>query len=235
VIAMKYIGHNYNRSSISPAFTDKGHYYTINEGGLKGKKVPSVTTVLKAFPNPGLDAWKNRTPDWKQYSKESLDVGNKIHEIMEWFANSFGEGPLYHEQENTKGFPCDVGKMSSLAIKWFYDHVDNIRGAEIPVFSERLRLAGTIDLVAEVDGKLSIIDYKNSRKPKTPSLIKRAKYFVQGAAYAQMWKECTGETIDQICIVVISWDNKIKIFKSTPEKHMSELWDTLIAYEALTP
>ncbi len=51
------------------------------------------------------------------------------------------------------------------------EHIDNIRVIEGLMYSEHLRSAGTVDMIAEFDGKLSVIDWKTSNKPKTRSMI----------------------------------------------------------------
>ena len=44
--------------------------------------------------------------------------------------------------------------------------IDNIRALEATMYSDHLRLAGQADCIAEYDGRLSIIDFKTSKKKK---------------------------------------------------------------------
>ena len=81
------------------------------------------------------------------------------------------------------------------------DRIDNVRALEAPLWSHNLRLAGRVDCVAEFDGKLSIIDFKGSTRKKNPTKI--TNYFCQATAYAIMWHEMMGESIDQIVILII--------------------------------
>ena len=92
-------------------------------------------------------------------------------------------------------------------------------------------IAGTSDLIAEYDGVLSIIDYKNSRKPKTKSECKKKNYFIQLCAYALMWEYCTGQKVEQGIVLVVSWDGKVKPFKVNIADHVEDLWNVLIRYE----
>jgi genome maintenance exonuclease 1 len=80
------------------------------------------------------------------------------------------------------------------------DRIDNIHGQEIALYSDHLRLAGRVDCIAEYEGKLSIIDFKTSAKPKRKDWI--GSYFAQAAAYAVMYEERTGIPIDQSVIMV---------------------------------
>ena len=80
------------------------------------------------------------------------------------------------------------------------DRIDNIHYIESPLWSERLGLAGRTDVIGEFDGKLSIIDFKTSLKPKKEEWI--TNYFEQGAAYSLMYKERVGNPINQIVIII---------------------------------
>ena len=76
-----------------------------------------------------------------------------------------------------------------------------------------------------------IIDFKNSRKPKTPGKIKDAHYYEQMCFYAKAWEFCTGEKIKNGIVLIVSWDNKVRPFKCKLEDHESNLMDFIIKYE----
>ncbi len=63
---------------IESAHTENGHFYSIND-----RKYPSITTILHSFPNPGIEIWKRRTPNWKDIQNESLRVGTELHLLIE--------------------------------------------------------------------------------------------------------------------------------------------------------
>ena len=111
------------------------------------------------------------------------------------------------------------------------EHVNNIQGTEIKIYSDELELAGTADCIAEYDGEPSIIDFKNSRKPKSKSQCKSKNYFVQLCAYGKMWEFCTGQKIKQGIIIVISWDGKLKAHKINLEEYESDLYAKLVLVE----
>lgn len=73
---------------------------------------------------------------------------------------------------NTPSFPLSSHTHSLLSkahlnqLKPLLHNIDNIRCMEIPLYSDQLRLAGTCDCIAEYNDKLSIIDFKTSRKQK---------------------------------------------------------------------
>lgn len=80
------------------------------------------------------------------------------------------------------------------------EYIDNIRSVEGQMMSDYLRVAGTVDLVAEFDGKLSIIDWKTSLRPKKKSYID--SYFMQEAAYAVMFEENTGIPVSRLVTII---------------------------------
>ena len=73
------------------------------------------------------------------------------------------------------------------------------------MYSDKLKVAGTSDLIAEYNGELSIIDYKTKRKPQIDDYM--YEYYLQTTCYAQMFQEVTGQKINQVVILVSSEKN----------------------------
>jgi ATP-dependent exoDNAse (exonuclease V) beta subunit len=44
--------------------------------------------------------------------------------------------------------------------------MNNVYAQEVPLYSDQLKVAGRVDLIAEWGGQLAIVDFKTSRKPK---------------------------------------------------------------------
>jgi genome maintenance exonuclease 1 len=98
------------------------------------------------------------------------------------------------------------------------------------MFSHHLRLAGTVDCVAEWDGKLSIIDFKSSTKPKKREWI--PSYFMQCAAYAIMYEELTFIPIKQLVVVVaVEEDCTTQVFIEDRDTWAPELIELRDQYE----
>ena len=85
------------------------------------------------------------------------------------------------------------------------ERLTEIRALEAPLYSTHLKLAGRVDCVGVFDGKLSIVDFKTSRKLKRRDWI--TNYFAQEAAYAIMWEERTRMPITQL-VTLITVDNE---------------------------
>ena len=61
-------------------------------------------------------------------------------------------------------------ELVNLVIPQINEKIDNIRGIELGMWSEGLKVAGTSDLVADYEGELAIIDWKTS------TYIKKEEY-----------------------------------------------------------
>ncbi len=60
------------------------------------------------------------------------------------------------------------------------NRIGNIYQQETRMYSDKLCLAGTVDLICDVDGELSIVDFKTSEKEKPEEWLE--DYFVQLSA-----------------------------------------------------
>jgi genome maintenance exonuclease 1 len=98
------------------------------------------------------------------------------------------------------------------------------------LYSNHLGVAGRVDCVAEFDGKLSIIDFKTSKKRKTRSNC--YNYFMQESGYAIMWEERTKMPITQL-VTIMSVDNDDPlVFVEQRDDWTEKLRETIKTYEA---
>lgn len=169
-----------------------------------GEKFPSVTTVLGVQDKSGLEAWKARVgeEEAKRISIQAANRGSDVHLIAENYLNNevdYGKGRM----------PINV--MTFNTLKPVLDaRVNNVYFQEAPLFSRKIKTAGRVDLIAEFDGQLSIIDFKTSRKPKKAEWIEG--YFLQTAFYAAAFYERTGIPIKQGVILVMVDDDSPQVF-----------------------
>jgi genome maintenance exonuclease 1 len=82
-----------------------------------------------------------------------------------------------------------------------------------------------VDCVAEYDGRISIIDFKTSRKKKYPSMIKN--YFMQESAYAIMWEERTGQPITQLVTIIAVDESSPQVFIEHRDNWVRPLKETI--------
>ena len=92
------------------------------------------------------------------------------------------------------------------------------------MYSDYLRLAGTVDCIADFKGKPHIIDFKTSSKPKQRNWIH--SYFMQASAYAIMAEERYGLTIPRLAIIIAVEDSEPQVFI----EHRDEWADLLLNY-----
>ncbi len=216
---------------------DDGHYYQAEDGSI----YPSITTIKNLTdPKEWFPFWIKKIMrdndmnedeariEAKRIGRASMDVGTALHQLAQDYKENKKELTKYDK----KDFEIDPNELFIPLKSWLDEHVNNIYATESKMFSTELQLAGTVDWVAEVDGVLTIGDYKNSRKPKVPSEIIRNKYYEQICAYGKMFEECYGIKIKQGVIVVVSWDGKVRPFKVNLSDYESGLWDMIIKYES---
>ena len=85
-----------------------------------------------------------------------------------------------------------------------------------------------MDCVAEYKGKLSIIDFKSSRREKKLEYIEN--YFAQATAYSIMWQQLTGQKIEQIVILITCEDGSIQEFVEKPTSYVKRLKEMIDYY-----
>ena len=179
----------------------------------EGNAYPSITTILGNQPKPGLVEWRKRVGDIEanKIMREASSLGTAVHDLCEQY--------LYNYKLKTSNNEA-MGIFNRL--RFLLGNVDNIIGLEIPLYSDQLRVAGTTDCIAEYNGKLSVIDFKTSKKPKKDEWIE--DYYIQAFFYAIAFFERTGAIPEQVVILIAVRDVfEVQVFK----KSMDEL-DTYI-------
>lgn len=164
----------------------------------KGQSYPSITTVLSLQSKDAIAAWKKRVGEEKakEIGYVASTRGTAVHEMAEKYVNN--------DPEWNRAMPNILGDF--MPIKPILDErLSLVYGQELPLYSDHLKLAGRVDCVGVFDGKLSIIDYKTSKKIKKHEWI--TNYFIQETFYAIAWEERTGMPITQL-VTIIAVDNE---------------------------
>lgn len=166
-----------------------------------GRAYPSVTTVSGLLKKKAILEWRKRVGEKEanEISKKAANRGTRIHTLCEKYLSN---------DEITSGY-FDQDMWSS--IKPELNRIDNIHALEQALYSDHLEVAGTVDCVAEYEGKLSIIDFKTSKKLKERNDIH--DYFIQCSAYAVAFEEMTKIPVPRIVIIMAVEDNEPLIFK----------------------
>jgi genome maintenance exonuclease 1 len=191
----------------------------------EGKRYPSVTAVLgKMTDKSALDAWKKRVGDEEaaRVSARAATRGTNVHTMCENYVLG---------NEIDLSMPHNM--MVFRQIKMILDEkVDMIRATECTLFSDHLKVAGTCDLIADYDGRLSIIDYKTSSKLKRKEWIEG--YFLQASLYAYMLWEMTGIHVKDI-VIIIGVDDSLdaQVFVERPQRYLEKAADLVRSYHQM--
>lgn len=161
-----------------------------------GNKYKSVTTVISNNPEKkaGIQRWRNRVgaEEANRISAYSTGRGNKYHKLVENFINNEHDTELYKEDTL-------VWDMFNASLE-VLNNINNVYFQEAALYSDVLGLAGRVDCIAEYNGKLSIIDFKTSKKYKKKEYL--YDYYVQEVAYACMLLEQYNLKIEQLVTIV---------------------------------
>lgn len=171
----------------------------INEDGQRlyvtesGEKYPSVTTALGKIGKKKIYEWRKRVGNEvaNKISTQASRAGTAVHNIAE----DYVLGQLDEKEANP------IALTTFRTIQPYLDNnVNLIHGIELQMYSDKLRTAGTADLICEYNGKKTMLDFKTSKRWKKKEEI--TTYFMQGAAYSQMVKEHYDVDIEQIIILM---------------------------------
>ena len=219
---MKYFNHEpIELEDLKTQTIDKKRFYETPEGEL----YPSITTVLSSRNKQGLFEWRKRVGnDVANYvARTSAARGTAVHHMCEDYLNNFPtEWPDKWKEHEKKFLPYCLFKQLK---KTVLEKIDNIRSQECTLFSSKYRVAGRVDCIAEYDGKLSIIDFKTSTKERNDEY--NENYYIQAAAYAEMFEEQTGTPIEQIVILVVTEDGAVQEFVKEKYDYIPLLVETI--------
>lgn len=199
--------------------SDGKRYYTTPSG----KRLPSVTTVVGAMKKQSIIEWRNRVGDVEanRVSKLATGRGNRVHNLAERYLKN-------EKIEWVREMPDAVEMFRSLIPH--IGRINNIHYIEQALWSEKIGLAGRVDLIAEWDGVLSVIDFKTSKRLKAKEDIQ--DYFAQCTAYSGMYEEHVGVPINQIVIVMAVENEEPLIFIEKTEEHINTLIEHISFYKS---
>ncbi len=203
-----------------PVLLDRedGHWYQTKFDQI----YPSISTILSETASDekknGLKTWKENEPAHQYITAQSQDVGTQSHKIIEdYLSNSLSPDefdllPIAHFNN----------------LKPYLENISDIISIEQRMYSDKLKVAGTSDLIARYNGELSIIDYKTKRKPQIDEYM--YEYYLQTTCYSQMFQEVTGEKIKQVVILVSSEKNTRQEFIKTCDDYLDSMVERIDNY-----
>lgn len=209
-------------------------YYNTVTGML-----PSVTSILSRTQSErtkkALDSWRSLHNSAK-ILEEASSRGTRMHKFLEDY--------IAHDTLSKPGsnpYSIESHLMASTIIKHAFPNIQEIWGSEVNLYYPHL-YAGTTDLCGVFDNKESIMDFKQSNKPKTKERVE--DYYIQLTAYGTAHNILYNTKIRQgvlfICVKPV-YDNKYNIIKppeyqqfsikdSEWDHYVDKMWDKVEQY-----
>ena len=181
------------------------HYDVSNE------ILPSVTTILQATQSDekkaSLAKWRQKVGEneAEKIRDEAARRGTAMHEFLEMHLR--GDKLLDMSSEGLA-----ARTMARVIIEPGLKDINEIWGSEVTLFYPGL-YAGQTDLCGIYSGRESIIDFKQTNKPKKAEWIE--DYFLQLAGYAMAHDVIYHTCVDQGVILMCSKDGFFQKFTST--------------------
>ena len=176
---------------------------------IEQKKVPRVTTIISATQSEekrqSLAKWKARLGD--QAADRVRDVAAMRGTAMHTFLDAYIRGTGHRDLTS-------IGKeaepMAQRIISEGLSGLDEIWGSEVVLYYPEL-YAGATDVVGIYNGRESIIDFKQTNKPKRREWIE--DYFIQLGAYAMAHNYVYRTKIQSGIILMCSKDKLFQKFE----------------------
>jgi len=159
-----------------------------------GQFVPSVTTILDAYPkDASYFAWiKANGNDSDDIRDRAAERGTNVHKLTE--AYDAGDEVSLLAEDGRVAYRMSEWAMLERYIDFQTKFKPKIVQSEVNYVNSDLGYAGTIDRILVLDGKVYIVDIKTSNAIY-PS------YWLQLAAYRELYAKATGNNVDGVAIL----------------------------------
>ena len=184
-------------------------YYKRN-----GEYYPSITYVLGYYPKgKHFEEWLKKVGYASEYIvKKAAEQGTQVHEMIEDYLN--GKELNFLSPSGNPMYDPTVWQGFLRFVEWWETYNPTLLETEVHLFSDKLKVAGTCDLVCEIDGEVWIIDFKFSNHLQTT-------YELQTAVYAKCYEECFGKKADRLGILWLKSSKR----KFNKEKMQGKGWE----------
>tara|TARA_R100001082_G_scaffold30948_1_gene15627 strand:+ start:121 stop:798 length:678 start_codon:yes stop_codon:yes gene_type:complete len=180
-------------------------HYTVDG---EERRLPSVTTVIAQTKNKedkeSIERWKQKVGEARaeEIKNEAANRGTAMHKYLEDLI--LGQRSM---DLTTTG--QEAQRMAEIIVDRGLNRCSDIYGVEAVLYYPGL-YAGSCDLIGKIDDKLSIIDFKQTNKPKQREWI--GDYFLQMAAYGMAHDAVYNTAIEQGVIMMCSKDGYYQQF-----------------------
>lgn len=172
---------------------------------------------------------------WKAKRTEAGNVGTQAHDWIETYIQGWVTEVLPNPVEHVKhvqefsepiGGDPRIQSCCEAALKWLGERKVVPLCTERFIYSIKHNYVGTLDMLALVDGRLSLVDWKSSNAIYDD-------YFLQTAAYAKAYMEETGERVkDRYIVRLGKVDGDFEVVP--PKTSMKEDFKAFLAAKTLS-
>jgi hypothetical protein len=152
------------------------------------KYYPSITSVLQCYPKgKHFEGWL-KDVGWsaEHIAKRAAETGTQTHNLIEKYLR--GEKLEWLNEYGKANYEEDVWKMTLRFVDFWETYKPTLIFSEIHLYSDIHQIAGTCDLVLEINGEIWLLDIKTSNHMQN-------SYDLQTAAYTVCWNETFEEKV----------------------------------------
>ena len=195
----------------------------VRKYDVNNEKLPSVTTILKATESEdkkeSLSRWKNRVGEVEADRIKNVAAlrGTAMHTYLEHYVK--GGNVL-----DLTDLGREASSMGQMIIDKGFPDLEEVWGVECTLHYPGL-YAGQTDMCGIYQGRESIIDFKQSNKPKRAEWID--DYKLQLVAYATAHDQVYGTSIEQGVILMCTPDNFFQRFLVNGSEFREWKWEWL--------
>lgn len=173
-----------------------GRFYT----DVDGQYYPSATTLLEAYPKPyQLIQWMKEMGSKADEIRDAAGKrGSNVHQLTEDYDQGVECNLL--DASGKPRYSLEEWAMFERYVEFTEMHAPEHLLIEQTFVNGKLGFAGTLDRIAKIDGKVYVLDIKTSNGIFN-------NYWLQLAAYKELYLDALKETMPAIDGVAILWLN----------------------------
>lgn len=192
----------------------KREYWLLPEGGQRRRRLPSVTQIINgSIPKPGLVKWAARLgPAYERARDQAAERGRWIHAFVEQYMQT---GELLEDE------PEDCRPYLPGIAGFLWEHDPKPLAIELIVCHPELGYAGRLDLIAEIAGVATLLDFKTNAAGRVYT-----EAHVQNCAYRAANERCGGVEIERGLLVGIDDQGAYNMIEAVDA---SKVWGASLA------
>jgi ATP-dependent exoDNAse (exonuclease V) beta subunit len=150
---------------------------------------PSITYILQYYPKgKHFEDWLKQVGNNADYIvRKAAEDGTQVHNLCESYLNN--EELNFLSPLGDPKYDINIWQMFLRFVEFWETFNPILIETEVHLFSDEWKVAGTCDLVVEIEGKIWVLDIKTSNHLHTT-------YDFQTAVYGKCYEECFDKKID---------------------------------------